>query len=402
MHFRATLSSPGGELPFGLDIAQSADGTATAWIVNGAERIELPNIRFTEDRLRIDIRHYDAVIEARAPETEGRRDTIRRRYVGTWKKRADTNTWSQLPFEAVEGVPYRFLPGPRVEGELSKAAPIDGRWRVTFSKSETPAIGEFWRTDAGSLEGTFLTTTGDYRYLAGDYEGGRLRLSGFDGAHALLFDARLDEADRLRGDFWSRDVWHEEWTGERDPDAELPDGFGVTEVREDVALSSVKFRGLDGKLHSLDAPEFQGKARIIEVFGTWCPNCHDASDVLNELYTTYARQGLAVVGVAFEATGRFEHDAKQVRRFIERRHVKYPILLGGKRPREATRKAFPLLERIRAYPTTLFVDRDGKVVAVHTGFSGPATGEAYLRLRKTFERRVRDLLALDATSQDEE
>lgn len=398
MRFRATLESPGGELPFGLEVGRQPDGSAIAWIVNGAERIRLPDVRFSEDRLRIDIRHYDAILEAHAAESAGQRDAVRRRFVGTWKKRSAENTWSELPFEAVEDVGFRFRPGPRVEGELAKSQPIEGRWRVTFGKSEGPAIGEFRKASDGGIEGTFLTMTGDYRFLAGDYEAGRLRLSAFDGAHAFLFDARLDEADRLRGDFWSRDTWHEEWTAIRDPEASLPDGFGLAQSPNDIDLASVKFLGLDGKRHSLDDDGYRGKPRVIEVFGTWCPNCHDAADVLNDLHQTYAAQGLAVIGVAFEATGKFERDAKQVRRFIDRHDVKYPVWLGGKRPQGATDAVFPLLDRIRAYPTTLFVSRDGKIVAVHTGFSGPATGEAYLRLRATFERHVQELLEAQASS----
>lgn len=398
LSFRATLASPGGELPFGLEIEPSSDGTATARLINGSEIIDLPDARFSEDRLRIDIRHYDAVIEAHAAEIGGQRNAMRRKFVGTWKKRADKNAWSELPFEAVENVPYRFPPGPRVEGELARSQSIEGRWRVTFGKSEDPAIGVFRTVPDGGVEGTFLTTTGDYRFLAGDYESGRLRLSSFDGAHAFLFDARLDEADRLRGDFWSRDAWHETWVAVRAPDAKLPDGFELSGVRRGVSLSSLRFRGLDGETHSLGDEAFRGKARIIEVFGTWCPNCHDAAKLLNDLHQSYANQGLSIVGVAFEATGQFERDARQVRRFIDRHDLKYPVLLGGRRPREDSGKAFPLLERIRAYPTTLLVDEDGNVVCVHYGFSGPATGEAYLELRAEFEKRIRELLDAEPDS----
>ncbi|HPF40647.1 MAG TPA: TlpA disulfide reductase family protein [Phycisphaerae bacterium] len=391
-HFRAALMTAGGAAPFGLDIVQGADGSASARIINGRELIELDDVRFSDDRLRISIRHYDAVIEALAREAGGRRDSIRRRYVGTWKKRIGKDAWSELPFEADEDVSYRFPPGPRIEGELERSASIEGRWRVKFSRSDGPAIGVFRRTDAGAIEGTFLTTTGDYRYLAGDYEAGRLRLSTFDGAHALLFDARLDSEERLVGDFWSRDVWHETWIAERDPEATAPDGFGMATPQNDTLLSSVKFRAMDGAMRSLDDGPFHGKPRVVEIFGTWCPNCHDAAEFLNDAQETYGARGLVVIGLAFETTGRFERDARQVRRFIERHDVKYPILLGGRRPDGDTRDAFPFLDRIRAYPTTLFIDSAGRIVAVHTGFNGPATGEAYLKLRAEMEHQIESIL----------
>ena len=104
---------------------------------------------------------------------------------------------------------------------------VAGRWAVDFEQDEEPAVAVF-RQDGRNLAGTFLTATGDYRYLAGTLSGDRLRLSCFDGAHAFLFDARLRDDGSLRGDFWSRDSWHDTWTARRDPQATLADGFAQT------------------------------------------------------------------------------------------------------------------------------------------------------------------------------
>ena len=62
-------------------------------------------------------------------------------------------------------------------------------------------------------------------------------------------------------------------------------------------------------------------------------------------------------------------------------------------------KQLPILDRIRSYPTTVFIDGSGKVRAIYTGFSGPATGAAHDELKRQFEKIVRDLLGKDAPAQ---
>ena len=61
-------------------------------------------------------------------------------------------------------------------------------------------------TPDGRVTGTFLTETGDYRYLEGVVDGDSLKLSCFDGSHAFLFHAALDQ-DSFRGRFWSGTHW---------------------------------------------------------------------------------------------------------------------------------------------------------------------------------------------------
>jgi thiol-disulfide isomerase/thioredoxin len=196
----------------------------------------------------------------------------------------------------------------------------------------------------------------------------------------------------LRGDFWSGEKWHETWAAKRDDRAALPDGFTLTQAKDRVQFSSMVFSDLEGKKHSLADKQFEGQARIIEVFGSWCPNCHDASEVMNELHEKYAGKGLSIVGLAFEATGEVEKDAKQVKAFVDRHKLKYPVLLGGVADKEQVAKALPMIDRFRAYPTFIITDAEGKVEAIYTGFSGPATGEAYQKLKADFEGIVKRLV----------
>src|SRR5262249_12286550 len=157
----------------------------------------------------------------------------------------------------------RFL----LEGGARTAAAspsIAGAWAVTFTDADgsTPARGEF-TLDGERALGTFLTPTGDYRLLEGDYRDGLLRLSTFDGAHAFLFRARAIDGSTLEGDYWSRDAYHATWKARRIDAARgddgLPDPFKLTALARPDGRLAFTFPDLDGKPVSLADSRFSGK-----------------------------------------------------------------------------------------------------------------------------------------------
>ena len=385
----AELSSPGGPLAFGLDL-RKVDGAWAAWLVNGEERIPVPSVEWSGRSLRLDIDHYDARIHA-APRLDGDRMVLE----GMWTKRTGLDDWSRMTFRATSPDPQpAHAAGPASPSAASSAPEesVAGRWRVDFASDEQPAVGVFEQV-GDELRGTFLTTTGDYRYLSGVQDGEGFTLSCFDGAHAFLFKARLQDDGSLAGDFWSRDVWHDTWTAVRDETIRLPDGFALTQWTGLVELGDLAFPDLTGEPRHLDDPLFAGNARILQVFGSWCPNCHDASDFLSELQTKYGPRGLSIVGLAFEITGDFTRDAEQVLKYAERHDVAYPLLVAGMSDKAEATRRFPLLDEVRSYPTTIFLHGDGRVRAIYQGFSGPATGRAHDELKAAFEAIIEELLA---------
>jgi len=386
--WHAWLDTPGGPLPFQMEVAAEEGGIAVL-ILNGAERIRVPRVELHAGRVVLGLDHYDSAIEA-ALSDDGRA------LEGRWFKTVTGGKRVEMTFHATAGPRPRFDAIERSAGE-SPRRPIDGRWSVRFAGDAEPAVGLFESAPDGTARGTFLTTTGDYRYLAGSSADGLLRLSAFDGAHAFLFHAQLQEDGTLSGDFWSRDSWHDTWTAAPDPDAELPDAFSLTNPVEGVDLAQLVFPDAEGRARSLSDPDLAGRARIVELFGTWCPNCNDATQYLVELHRRYRDRGLVVVGLAFELTGEFERDAAQLRTYAAYHGIEYPLLLAGRYGRDEASRSFPLIDRIRAYPTTLFLDAGGRVRAVYTGFAGPATGESHARLRRAFESRIDALLAEDAS-----
>lgn len=391
--WRAWLQSPGGELPFGLEFRRDDSGWH-ATIINGAERIAVPQLTVGPTKVALQIPHYDSMISAQVLDNG-------KRLKGEWKKRGRNDKWTKMAFFADAGDADRFAGCKVPGGQRAPGKAVAGRWAMKFKADADPAVGVFEECEGAGIVGTVLTPTGDYRFLAGDYCGtpkssgeydGQLRLSSFDGAHAFLLTATTTDGATLSGDFWSGDSFHDTWSAKRDDNATLPDGFTLTHGVEGAKLSEVVFPDLEGKPRSLADPAFAGKARIIEVFGSWCPNCNDASAYLVDLDRRYRDRGLSIVGVAFELTGDFTRDAGQVRTFAAHHGIRYPLLLAGLADKEKVSAALPILDKFRAYPTTIILDGNDRIRAVHTGFSGPATGKEYDILRKKFESLIEELL----------
>lgn len=389
--WRAWLDSPGGELPFALFLEEEG-GALTAAIGNGSERIAIPELHRGGQRITLKMPHYDSVLRAEVS-ADGLRMT------GEWTKRTGAESWAQLPFHAEAGSTRRFL--PRAGAGASRAGAVAPRYRVAFESDDAPAVGMFEVGADGAATGTFLTATGDYRWLAGDLSGDRLRLSCFDGAHAFLFEATVAEDGALAGEFWSRDSWHETWTATPDPDAALPDPFEETSWVAGTSLAGLVLPDVDGRARSLADPAFDGRVRLLQVFGTWCPNCHDETAFLVELHERYRDRGLSIVGLAFELTGDARRDAEQVRVFAERFGAEWPILVAGLADKATATEQLPLLDRVRSYPTTIFLDAQDRVRHVHTGWTGPATGDAHDEVRAEFVALVEGLLAEEPPSSAE-
>lgn len=360
----ATLDSPGGPLRFGLELVEQAGWQAT--VVNGHERISVPTVE-VGDTLVLGFDHYDSEVRATLDgET----------WTGTWRKRRGDDVWGEMGFSASRGA-------LQVVG-----TPVDvgGTWGVTFGEDDA-AIGQIEVAADGTATGTFNTPTGDYRYLAGSSTEAGLVLQTFDGAHAFLFHADLD-GERLRGTFWSGSHWEEPWTAVRDDGATLPDAMAMTTVTDAEALAALSFPDLSGVPRTIG--DFVGP-RIVTLFGSWCPNCHDEAAYLVELKARYGDR-LTVIGLAFELTDDFDRNVAVIRRYQARHGADWPVLVAGSANKEIAAQQFPVVDAVRSYPTAIFLRADGSVAAVHTGFSGPATGDAHTALRADWDRVLAALI----------
>lgn len=380
--WRGVLQSPGGELPFGIQLVKTSGGYE-AKILNGTERADTSLVIIRGDELEIQFNWYDARIQAKVTSSgDG--------MIGEWSKTAPGHI-SKLPFQATRGYPYRF---ERTNDLLEKSV-VGGIWEAQFNDEDgdSVAVGEF-QQNGDQVKGTFLTPTGDYRFLAGTASGGQLKLSAFDGAHAFLFEAELKAGRLVNGHFWSRDTYHATWNAKRNDDAHavLPDSWNMVKVTTEDNMVSFAFEDLNGNLVQLSDKRFQGKPVLINLFGTWCPNCNDEAPVLVDFYDKYHGDGLEIVGLAFEFTDDVERDKKQIAAFKKRYGIRYPLLRAGMNDKKKAAKVLGFLDKVVAYPTSIFLDRNHQVVNIHSGFAGPGTGEHYTELVQELEAQIKAIV----------
>tara|TARA_R110002072_G_scaffold128081_5_gene265634 strand:- start:12133 stop:13413 length:1281 start_codon:yes stop_codon:yes gene_type:complete len=373
----------GPYVPFGLVVHREESGWR-AELQNGEELIP---VRMTVDggTIRINLDPYQSWIECTV-------DGAGKTMTGKWIRPRGNRPTVKMTFQAAHVDGSRFQGAPTPDEYDPK---IDGRWSVQFKDDKDPSVAVFETRD-GRLLGTFLTTLGDYRFLEGFYDGKELMLSCFDGAHAFVFAAKVMDDGTLEGTFHSRDSYSDTWAARRNPDAQVPDPFQLTKVQADAKWGELSFPDLEGKTRRLDDEAFAGKARILTLFGSWCPNCTDHARYMHQLQETYGERGLSILGLAFEYDDEPAEQIARIQNWQTRLGVDHPVLLGGPADKVRAHKAFPILSAVRAYPTTIFIDGAGHIDSIHTGFSGPATGPAHTRLCDEFERRIEALLGADS------
>ena len=273
---------------------------------------------------------------------------------------------------------------------------VTGRWETVFSpdseEDRYDAIGIF--TQQGTrVTGTFRTTTGDYRYLEGSRNGNELRLSTFDGAHAFLFVATI-KGDSLEGLFYSGSHWKEPFRAKRNNAYKLPDAKNLTFIKDGYDGFEFSFPDESGKNVSLSDKRFQDKVVLVQIMGSWCPNCLEES----QFYVNYLREhphpDLEIVGLAFEYAPTQEKAFASIKRLKDRLGITYPILLAqyGTEDKKLANEKLPMLNHVLSYPTTIFIDKRGEVRRIHTGFNGKATGKKYEEYSTDFRSFVQSLL----------
>lgn len=269
---------------------------------------------------------------------------------------------------------------------------FEGSWETTFDVNSTnsyKSLGLIQQINQ-DVKGTFLTETGDYRYLQGNVIGDSLYMSAFDGSHAFLFEAKMD-GDTIRGTFYSGNHYQNNWKAFRNDDFELRDPDSLTKLKIGQELS-FSFPGLDGKPVSYPSPKYTEKVVVIQLLGSWCPNCMDETKFLTELYNTYKDQGLNVIGIAFENPPTLEGKIERVKELVNYFGAEYEFCVGGEASKHVAEEALPALSEVMSFPTTLFIDKDGQIRKIHTGFNGPGTGPYYLKFVESTNKFVQQLL----------
>jgi thiol-disulfide isomerase/thioredoxin len=365
------------ELPFTFNL-ESKEGAYLMQIQNAEELIEVDEISMDGDSITIKLPVFEGYIAGTFTT-----HSIEGYFV---KESLDR----RVSFNAVFGEKERFPVQQEARSDVS------GIWEVDFYPEEKPpykAKGIF--TQKGNLlTGTFRTATGDYRYLEGVVEGDSMKISAFDGAHAFLFTAGVNDS-AMSGKFYSDNHYQERFEAKRNESFELPDADSLTFLKEGYERFEFAFPDSGGSLITSDDPAFANKVLIVQVMGSWCPNCLDESKFLVEYLKQNPNEDLAVVALAFEYAKTEESAFKAIKRLRDRLGISYPVLLAqyGSSDKGKANEKLPMLNTVLSYPTTIFIDKQGMVRKISTGFNGPATGQKYLDFKEEFGSFVSELLA---------
>jgi len=374
-NWRLEISLPNAVLPVQLHLA--ADFTA-AWIENGAERVHVPEIHRDGSHLQLRFPAFNNTLDLQlsGDRMTGELTLVKRGYE------------QRMPVSGTRGLAYRFSPDP------AAAADVTGRWEVVFTEDNGDTFQAVAELDqqGSHVVGTFLTPTGDYRYLEGEVNERQLKLSTFDGAHAYVITALMDGNGVLAGDMWSGTRGHESWVATKNFDAKVADPYKLTFLKEGYDSLAFTFPDLDGHPVSLADDAFKGKVVLVTLSGTWCPNCADEVAFLTDYFRQNRVRGLEIITLLYEHFDDFERAAAQGKALRDQYGIEYEVLVAGVSDKVQAAETLPMLNAVVAFPTMIFIDRSGKVRRIHTGFSGPGTGAHYADFRADFGQIMDELL----------
>jgi len=376
--WRLEMDLDGQKLPVLLDLQRDSAGFELVFR-NGTERIVVRDVVLDHDSINVRMPLFDSEFKGVVVD-----DSTFSGYWYNYLKGPDY----RISFSARAGVSERF-PAHGVRSSL-----VNGAWRAVFSPGTPeayPALGLFHQ-QADLITGTFGTETGDYRFLDGVVAEDSLLLSAFDGSHAFLFKAALRN-DSLIGRYWSGVHWQEPWVAVRDDRFRLRDPDSLTFLKEGHDMVDFTFPTIDGGTISPSDQSNTGHVRMVQIMGSWCPNCVDETRLLDELYSQYHGLGLNVMAIAFEKQEDPTRAIQGLKRFRDELDVAYPIAYAGSASKENTSAQLPFLDHVMSYPTCIFIDKAGMVRRIRTGFYGPGTGDHYLHYKRNLEAFVVQLLA---------
>ena len=342
-------------------------------IINAEERIEVSQYRLSEDSASFALPVFGTTVDFYFTTQDSLRGFFRNQYrKGEYKV-------AFVGYKSKKITPSQKKPN------------IQSTYDVTMDKNEEAykAIG-ILNSSHGRVTGTFLTETGDYRFLEGKKTSeDEFYLSCFDGSHLFYFSAAM-EGDSITGKFYSGNHWNTTWNGVKDKSVSLVDPDSLTYLNR--GETSVQFMGVD---MNEDTTEFNSmdfnQVSIIQILGTWCPNCMDETRYYSELAAKYGNQ-LNIIGLAFERPSDLSTQLENITLYQKELNVDYPVYLSGSASKSEASAMFSELNGISSFPTTLFIDKKGMVRKIHTGFYGPSTGDYYTDYVKETELFLDELI----------
>jgi thiol-disulfide isomerase/thioredoxin len=367
----ATVTVNEVDVPFRFEIAEKR-GVLTGAFFDGDKRVVSSAGRFVDGVLTLPFDQYGARIEAALRDGQ-----LAGKY---WRG-------SRPPYG------FRASRATAAPKPSTDAPPIAGLWTIGVKSAKGETAWRFIVRQTGTeVSAAVLRVDGDTGTLTGGWRDGVYVLSHFSGARPLLLEV-TPVADGSLKIVQNKKTELVAVRAESEKAKELgtpTDPALHTSVKDPTQPLAFSFPGLDGRIVANTDARFAGKVVLVNITGSWCPNCHDEAPFLSHLYKQYRSKGLEVVALAFEETDQLASPTR-LRHFIERNGIEYTVLLAGI-PDDVAAK-LPQTENLNSFPTTFFVGRDGRVRGVHAGFPSQASGSFYAQATREITEQVERLLA---------
>ncbi len=361
----------GIDVPFRFDIAAAKKGVSGSF-VNADQKITSTSGTFDNDVMTLRFAQYASTLHATY--RDGRLE-------GTY----DRGSRGAYPFKA-----QRFTTAAM---PTANAPSIDGEWTIGANSNKGESAWRFIvRQNGVEVSGAILRVDGDTGALTGAYRDGKFVLSHFSGARPLLLEVTLtaDGSLELLQNGKTKLVAVRADSAKAKDIGTPTDPSLHTRVKDPTERFQFSFNDLDGRLVSNTDARFQGKVVIVNITGSWCPNCHDEAPFLADLHRKYQKRGLEVVALSFEEEEQLANPTR-LRAFLEQYGIEYTVLLAGV-PDQLAEKV-PQADNLNAFPTTFFVGRDGRVRGVHAGFPSSGSGSYYTQAERDIIAEIERLLA---------
>jgi len=301
--------------------------------------------------------------------------------------------WLNLNKKKLQKIPLHASNQQKLRFEWSaKEIPSDvkTKYRVVFDDdSEKKTCVGIFKSEKGFIQGTIMTETGDYRFLDGNVNGNSFKMSTFNGTWAMLLEGQI-KGDSVVGNFYSGSSYRTGWRGKADDNAMLRKASSLTYVVNDETFNFSSIKMLNGKPYR---PIQNSTLKLYQVMGSWCPNCLDEMVFFKELHESFSKDGLDIIAFAYENQQDISSALSKLKKFAKRMEIPYTVCYAGNASKEVASATFPMLNQIMSFPTSILVDRNGKIRHVHTGFSGPATGKVYNEYKEEMRGIIKTLLA---------
>lgn len=369
------------DVPFNFEVKKKQGNELVITSINGDRRDDFNARYITPDSLLVTLNTFEAGLFAKI-ENDGSLTGVHKSLV--------PGAGRVIPFKAKSGQAYRFVePGKEVE----PTAVITGKWLIKI-KGDKPAADRVavFEQKGNKLNGIILSVTGDSRELQGDVQGNEFMLSGFTGSAPAYVKGKIIDANTIEGAIGAG-ATPVQFNGTRDDKAALADAYALTFLKPGYDKLDFTFPDLNGNPVSLSDEKFKGKVVIIELLGTWCPNCIDQVQFMAPWYKENKHLGVEAIGLAFEAKDDPEFAKKTLTKLKNRYDIQYDLLFAGKADKDEVAHKLVALKEFLAFPTTIIVGRDGKVKEIHTGFSGKGTGQFYDDYVKKWNADLAGLIA---------